>query len=346
MKELLIGDFHFGVKSNSIEWLDAQCELIKTQLFDIIADNKFDRIVFLGDLTDSRYSVNQQVGIELKECIRKLSIKFKKSNPEGYIVFIAGNHDYYSPLEEFAQYNSYQLLFGPEFLSIYNNIKIVDKDPLFIDDSLFLPWYWTENPEHFDELLYNFKFNDEVKAIYCHADLTVWPGARTAALKGCPVYAGHIHFIIDDPVANLHNLGAILPLTFADTNEQRYFYVLDDFKVTDKIANTTTPQFKRILNEKIFDIDDSIFNNSYVQLCISKSNINKAEYIDQIKNIKTKYISNNIRIHIIEDTDTEESLNINGDVFNTNINEYIKSNIPEHLNDKYESIKEKLNANN
>ena len=36
MRDLIIGDIHFGVKSNSIEWLEKQCKLINTQVVDIV----------------------------------------------------------------------------------------------------------------------------------------------------------------------------------------------------------------------------------------------------------------------------------------------------------------------
>ena len=41
--------------------------------------------------------------------------------------------------------------------------------------------------------------------------------------------------LYDDELGNLHNLGAALQLTFGDTNQPRYLYVLKDFKIIDKI---------------------------------------------------------------------------------------------------------------
>lgn len=337
MRELLIGDLHFGIKSNSVSWLEQQVRFIETQVFDIIDTHDLDRIVFLGDLFDIRYSIQQQVGIEVKNVIRKLAKKFDKD-----IIFIAGNHDYYSPLEEFSKYNAYQMVFGEEFLEKYPNITIVDSEPyLASDGGLFLPWYYTENPDHFSDLLYRYDFRDEVKAVYCHADLTIWPGARIATLKGKPVYSGHIHYPMTDTVGNLYNIGAALPLTFNDVNDDRHLLILEDYKIVEKIKNVTTPKFIRIYNKDIFTPDPEIFNNSYVQLCVSTTNINKAEYIEQIKFLKNEYIDSNIKIHLIDDTETEGTI-FNGEGFQTNINEYIETNIPEHLNDKYEYIKNKL----
>lgn len=339
MRELLIGDIHFGVKTNSTVWLDSQISFFKKMIFDIIEKEELDRIVFLGDLFDIRYAINQQIGIEVKNIIRELANRFQYPKQ---ILFLAGNHDYYSPLEEFSDYNAYELVFGPEFKKCYPNIRFINKDPYFDGEGgLFLPWYWTENPEHFDDLLYRYKFGSEVKAIYCHADLTIWPGGRITSLRGIPVYSGHIHYLYDDELGNLHNLGAALALTFGDVNQDRYLYILEDFKIIKKYTNNITPSFKRIYNDDIFTVSESDFDNSYVQLCVSSNNINKANYIEQLKYIKNTYTSANIRIHVTEDNETT-STTFSGEGWNTNITNYIEQNIPEHLNVKYEYIKEKI----
>ena len=211
MRALVIGDLHFGIKSNSLSWLESQLKFFKDQIFVAIEEKNIDRIIFLGDVSDIRYSVNQQIGIELKKLFREMLNKF---NDKEFII-VAGNHDYYSPLEEFAEYTAYELMFGEEFYKCHPNLRVVQNDPYMDNDgNLFLPWYWTENPTHFDEILYNYDFSREVKAVYCHADLMTWPGARIGSLKGCPVYSGHIHNINIDKLSNLYNLGAAVALTF------------------------------------------------------------------------------------------------------------------------------------
>lgn len=337
MRALVVGDLHFGIKSNSLSWLESQLKFFKDQIFVTIEEKNIDRIIFLGDISDIRYSVNQQIGIELKKLFREMLNKF---NDKEFII-VAGNHDYYSPLEEFAEYTAYELMFGEEFYKCHPNLRIIQNEPYMDDDgNLFLPWYWTENPTHFDEILYNYDFSREVKAIYCHADLMTWPGARIGSLKGCPVYSGHIHNINIDTLSNLYNLGAAVALTFNDVNEDRYLYIIEDHKIVDRIKNVTTPRFIRIYDEAIFTASEDTFNNSYVQLCISSTNVNKAKYVEQIKYLKTTYVDANIRVHIIDGDTDINTLNVEG--LNTNIQSYIEKNIPEHLDDKYELITNRL----
>lgn len=337
MRDLVIGDIHIGIKNNSLYWLESQLDFFDKQIFETIKNKNIERVIFLGDLHDIRYSVNQQTGIELQRKIRKMIDTF----PDINFYMIAGNHDYYSPLEEFAEYNLYNLLFPEEFLQIHKNLIIVNSDPLLTDDgALLLPWYWTENTDHIDELLYNYDFVNEVKTIFCHTDLTCWPGARIASFKGCPIYSGHIHYIVEDELCNLHNIGSAVALTFNDVNQDKYLYILEDFKIVEKVKNVITPSFKRVYNEEIFDLDDEFFDNSYIQLCISTKNINKAKYVEFIKELKLKYISANIRLHIIDDNTNIDTLSVNG--FNTDIETYIEDNIPKHLDNKYNIIKKKI----
>jgi len=337
VRALVIGDLHFGIKSNSLLWLESQLKFFKDQIFVEIENQNVDRILFLGDVHDVRYSINQQIGIELKKLFREMLDKFKDKE----FIILAGNHDYYSPLEEFSEYTAYEVLFGEEFYDAHPNLKVISKDP-YLDEygNLFLPWYWTENSYHFDEILYNYDFSREVKAVYCHADLMTWPGARIGSLKGCPVYSGHIHDIHIDELSNLYNLGAAVALTFSDVNQERYLYVIEDYKIVNKIANHTTPRFIRIYDEDIFTANAETFDNSYVQLCISSSNINKAKYVEQVKYLKTTYVDANIRVHVIDNDTDINTLNVEG--FQTNISKYIEQNIPEHLDEKYELITNKL----
>ena len=338
MRELVIGDLHFGIKNNSLTWLEQQLNFITNQVFPILENENIDRCIFLGDLTDIRYSINQQVGIELKKLFRTMLNNY----PNITFIICAGNHDYYSPLEEFASYNSYELIFGEEFLIVHKNLIIVNQDPYITEDgALFLPWYWTENDNHIDEILYNYDFNDEVKEIFCHTDLSQWPGARIAAFKGTPIYSGHIHFCYEDTMANLFNLGSACAFTFNDVNMDKYVYILEDYEIVKKIKNVTTPSFKRLYNEEIFNVTDDMFNNSYVQLCISSNNINKAKYVEQIKELKNTYVDSNIRLHTIDEDTDMTTLSVA--TFNTNIETYIEDNIPEYLDEKYQIIKDKIN---
>ena len=111
MRNLVIGDIHFGIKTNNTAWMESQLKLIEKQVIKEAIDNDVDNVIFLGDLFDIRYAINQVIGINVQRLVRKMSVALYNKG----IVFIAGNHDYYSPIESLSEHNAYDLVFPPEF---------------------------------------------------------------------------------------------------------------------------------------------------------------------------------------------------------------------------------------
>lgn len=336
MKDLVIGDVHFGIKSNSTRWLDQMVEFFNAQIEDTINEEKPDRVIFLGDLFDVRYSTNTLVGCTVKRTIRNLLEKHALTK----FYFIAGNHDFYSPLEEFIDDNVYDMIFGKEFEYYYDNVKFVVKEPFESENELMMPWYSTEDKEMFLSTLEDY---NEAKVIYCHSDLQRWDQDMLLAVAGRTVISGHIHYPWIDKTNNLYNVGACLQLTFNDVNSSRYVYIVEDGKIVKKIENIITPKFKRWHNEQIFTLGPDDFKNSFCEFYISKILINKAKYIEQIKKLKQEYVGTPIRVQTIDEDYTIDSTNID---FNKDINKYIDDNIPDYLQDKYEKVKESINQTN
>lgn len=334
MRNLVIGDIHFGIKTNNTAWMESQLKLIEKQVIKEAIDNDVDNVIFLGDLFDIRYAINQVIGINVQRLVRKMSVTLYNKR----IVFIAGNHDYYSPIESLSEYNAYDLVFPKEFLDRYSNITIVNKDPYYIEDELFVPWYLTEDKDKLASYINNssIKFN----TIYCHDDLLEWTDEFLSKIGNPTVYAGHIHYLQIDKKRKLYNLGSALPLTFADSNSDRYLYIIEDGEIKKQIPNITTPKFKRFYNEDIFTISEIDLDNSFVQLCISDTNVNKAQYIEQVKYLKNTYTDANLKINIITNVDT--LTNMDNTSISANIDDYISENIPTHLRKKYDLVKDKI----
>ena len=78
MRELVIGDVHFGIKTNSVTWLETQLEFFNKQVIPAIKEKHINRVIFLGDIFDIRYAVNQQVGIEVKSLIDEAYVNAQK----------------------------------------------------------------------------------------------------------------------------------------------------------------------------------------------------------------------------------------------------------------------------
>ena len=333
MRKLVIGDLHFGIKSNSVTWLESQLEFFDKQIFDAIENKNIDKVVFLGDVHDIRYSINQQIGIEIRNLFRKMLDKF----PDKEFIILAGNHDYYTPLEEYSYYNFYELVFGDEFCKCHPNLRIINNDPwMDVDGSLYLPWYWTENEERWNEVISK---ENSAKLIYCHSDLEHWEQSKIDSKGDIIVISGHIHYPWVDIKNKLYNIGACDALTFNDVNSPRYIYTVIDGVIIEKFENVTTPKFRQFYNEEIFTVSETDFDNSFVRLYINSANVNKARYIEQIKYLKSSYMNSNIKVNVIDDNIINSVQGVN---LSTNIDTYIEENIPAHLLEKYEIIKDEL----
>ena len=88
----------------------------------------------------------------------------------------------------------------------------------------------------------------------------------------------------------------------------------------------------RIKNEKHFEIS----------IKCSILIINKAKYIEHIKDLKNKYVNSNVKVNIIDDSVIEK---LSTASFDTNIDKYIQQNMPIHLTEKYENVKHKIEEN-
>lgn len=331
MKDLVIGDIHFGIKTNKLIWMQKQLQFIRTQVEPLI--DRHERVIILGDLFDIRYSVNTQVGCEVKNVIRELLKKHK--NVDFFIV--AGNHDYYSPMIEFEHLNAYELVFGEEFINAYDNLYIISSLPLLKDRTLFLPWYFTENDERY--LATMKEYDGQFDIIYCHTDCEHWSEAK-ARLKGdAYVYSGHIHYPYVNKELKLYNIGAACSFTFNDVNAERFIYTIEDGVIVNSYENVTTPRFRRYYNDRIFTLTAEDLVNTTTQLCISPENKNKAAYRERIREIKSTYVDCDIKV-----VDVDEITTFDGETadLSTNIYEYIRQNMPSHLNNKFETLTNKL----
>ncbi len=337
MRQLLIGDCHFGRHSNSTVWLEYQLTFFNTEVKDTIKNENIDRIIFLGDIFEVRYSTNTLIGCAVKNLIRDLLENF----PTKEFVVIAGNHDFYTPQEEYHDYNTYEMLFGKEFMSKYNNLHILTYSEYYDNSgNLYLPWYHSENFDTFKNMISIYK-NRGLKNIFLHSDLEHWDESMKTLTNGIDVWSGHIHYSWDNG-KNLHIVGACCSFDFSDVNQKKYLYIIEDNRLVKRVENTVTPKFKSFYNEDIFTLQKEDFVNSYIELYIFNSNANKARYIERIKELNTSYAEFNIRKHIIDDSMGEDFTLA---YFNTNIDNYISQNIPDYLSQKYNVIKDRLSNN-
>lgn len=363
---LVIGDVHFGVKNNSVTWLDKQVEFFEKQVYPIIKKAKelnISDVVFLGDMFDIRASTNTVTGLAAKQVMRQLDEAANKNNV--YIYVIAGNHDFYSPDEKYKDNNTYELVFGDEFLDVHSNITIIEEDIGFlpkrnnkyecIGNAVLLPWYETEIKEKFiDNLNYIYKYGVDVSSdaakcygVYTHCDLThkLFDTEISSAFNrlNIPFWTGHIHYVATDSKRKIYNVGACMQYNYGDADQDRFIYIINE-KENKKVSikNIITPKFA-IINENIMFDDNEIrkyAETEYIELSILNTNINKSKYVERIKEIRNMLSNSDIRIRSMFCDDDNDSNSQNSTKIYTNIEAYINENVPEKLQPHLKEIRD------
>lgn len=135
-------DLHIGVSSDNKIRLNETLKCVHW-IIEKFKSEKVDYVIFLGDLFNSRYSVNVNtlnIGIEI---ISLLSENFE------YLFLIAGNHDVY--YKNTNEVNSVSFL---EKISSNENIFVVDKDAKFlnINGKIFGLYPWAYDLEKIKDI--------------------------------------------------------------------------------------------------------------------------------------------------------------------------------------------------
>ncbi len=330
MKIVLFTDLHFGVRNGSMTWFRSQKDFIYNQLIPYIKELQKDdevALICLGDVFDSRSSVPTIIGHEVRRMftdLGKLVEGLHDYCPVPRFYIIQGNHDNGSPVDR--NYNTLELVLGG-----IDCIRIVSQmEPLVLPDldeaCVLLPWFdqEKETPEEFTK-----RYKGHY--IFTHADIIMGnPKLHT------PVFSGHVHTPYIN--GNVRNLGSCFPLTFADANSARYFYVWDPSNDNLKrIANERSIRFWRVYNEDIMEFDWSKCNsNDYIECYIRYSLLQDPDYQDKCKSLQLQF--KNYRTIPLPD----EMVNT-GTQIECDIEGIIEQMIPEHLTETFTHIKSKIN---
>ena len=229
------------------------------------------------------------------------------------IIVLAGNHDFYSPNDD--QYCSIDVL-----LCDIPKVRLVLREVYIKDKQVFAPWYVTEQRGVL-ELAHQYSGCE----LFVHSDIVRMD-------LPTPVYSGHIH--TPKISGNMRNLGALYPLTFADSNSDRYFYVLENGNL-EKHVNEHCIRFWRLYDEELLENKYNISDYDYVEAYISTTLLSTAEYQEKVKEFTEAY--KNFKL-ITKSPDLQvEDVDIQCD-----FNSIIESHIPDDLRNLFEDVKRSL----
>ena len=216
----VLGDLHFGVRANSMEWLDIQKDFFENLFIPTLKEHvkPGDVLVQVGDTFDNRQSINIKVLNYAVNLFERLGAILP-------VHVICGNHDIWAKksneitsIDSLKWIPNVQIYKEPELLN-WNNRKV-----------LMMPW--RRDAEHETQTLADFPQTDivfchsEVKGIYLNAKVKNEHGTDSNVYdKYTRVYSGHIHFRQER--GKLLMVGTPYQLTRSDANNSKGFDRVD-----------------------------------------------------------------------------------------------------------------------
>jgi DNA repair exonuclease SbcCD nuclease subunit len=305
MKVLVITDQHFGVRNDSLVYVDYYRKFYSNVVAPFIKKFNIKHVLCLGDTFDRRKSVNFNSLEAAKD------MWFDTLETMGVqMTMLVGNHDIY--YKNTLRVNAPALLLGE-----YGNIQIMDNPGEFLLGSLpvlGIPWICDENRSRTYELL------EQSTAPLCVGHLEFngfesMPGIvmehgidQQPFKKFEKVLSGHFH--TKSSKGNIHYLGNPYELYWNDYQSPRGFHILDTDTLDLKFYRNPYTMFEKIYyEEKTHYIDVSHASGKYVKVIVQE----KQDQLKFDRLVKMLYDVGVADLKIIEDLsmefgDTEEDV--------------------------------------
>jgi len=261
----LISDLHFGVRANSLEWLQNQLDFFYKIYIPYLKENKKDGdiLFILGDWFDNRQLLDINVMNKSIDLIFDLADIIPT-------YFLTGNHDIYKKHD--TDVNSLAAFRFIPNVTIYETPQIITNGKSKI---LVLPW--VGNPEK--EEMYA-KANP-CDYVFAHADIMglkydngrqIVKGAKLRGVKGIKkVISGHVHK--RQELKDAIYLGSPYSTKRSDIgNKKGYYIFFPEKNKIDFIQNKFSPIFQRIMLEDLMEWTleraHKILENNYTDIIV------------------------------------------------------------------------------
>ena len=298
MKIAIITDTHMGARKGSTHLHDYFELFYKNVFFPTLEEHGIDTIIHMGDVFDSRKSIDYQSLEWSRQVVFEPLKKYK-------VYAITGNHDCYYKNTNYV--NSPELL-----LTSYKNWEIYSS-PIEINvgglDILLLPWI---NSENYDISVKAIE-NSKSKVAMGHLELNGFRATRGHMMetgmdvdifdKFDVVYSGHFHTRSTN--GKIHYLGNPYEMFWNDVNDTRGFHLFD----TDTLIHTPVNNpYKLFYNVYYEDTNYKLYNTSQLKNKIVKLIVRKKSDPKNFEKFIDKLYSSGIQdLKIIENFVIEES---------------------------------------
>jgi len=286
----LLADLHFGVRSNSLEWLQNQINYFKNFYIPYLKKNvrSGDILFILGDWFDNR----QLLDIYVMNTSIDIVIELAEILP---IYILTGNHDIYKKYD--TDVNSIVAFKFIPNVFIYEKPTVITND---VSKILILPWIGDENAEE------SYVKNNLHDYVFAHTNIAgfkydnnryIHKGANFTAIKGIKkLFSGHIHK--RQEFKQFIYVGSPYHTKRSDVSNQKGVYVFNpDENKHIFTPNTFSPVFQRIPLDTILELTlkeaSEVFHNNYSDIIVPDKWIhlfNLTKFIDLLEDCKYKKI--------------------------------------------------------
>ena len=246
MLSLIIGDTHFGSKSDNAAMLDYSLSYFERVVYPLVKERKIERIVHLGDFYDRRKYAN----FATLSAVRKSVIE-PLSDLGVPVDIIAGNHDTY--WRNASDVTSLEEVIGGKYPNIKFHIEPSSIDVGFRKPSLLLPWI---NSSNNDASLEAIAAAPKGTMVFSHLELNgfdVLPGVKFAGgmdpstFSNLRVISGHFHHKQD--AGNIIYVGTPYDLNFGDRMSTKGVHVLNSSENTLEFI----PNDDKMFHQYVYD---------------------------------------------------------------------------------------------
>jgi len=271
MKICVLGDTHFGMRGDSLDFHKYIDKFYTNTLFPYLKENGITTVVQLGDLFDRRKFINfNSLYLARQYFFDKLA-----ENNITFITFL-GNHDV--AFKNTLQVNSSQLL-----LNGYDNITVLDTFTTMQFDGIdvdLVPWICDDNEVEITQKLKDSKSQivfghfeiagfEMDRGNVCHEGID-----KSIFNKYDIVLSGHFHHRSDD--GHIYYVGTPYEMTWSDYNDPRGFVIFDTQTREQEFVKNPYRMFHKLnykdevehFAEQYRTFDYSIYEGSYVKVVV------------------------------------------------------------------------------
>ena len=270
MKLIILGDTHFGMRGDSLEFHNYYKRFYQEVFFPYIIENNITTIFQMGDLFDRRKFINFNTLYLSRQYffdkIKELGLEFHT---------ILGNHDIY--YKNVLEVNSSQML-----LNDYENITVYDEPNKITFDGVevdVIPWICSDNEEQIKKFIesstsqicfghFEIAGFEMDKGNVCHEGLD-----KKLLNRYDVVLSGHFHHKSSD--GQITYVGTPGEMTWADYFDPRGFHTFDtDTRELEFIQNPYRMFHKLSYDDTTSDFefwksfDYSVLKETYVKVIV------------------------------------------------------------------------------